>query len=373
MNKLQKSCIALLLSAAVPQYGYAAQELTPEKADSLHPFKEISIRGQYYSGPDSVRAMSKAADREGAAYFYITSENPYPGNDSLRVVYAKLYKSDAQEVKTEENYRQFMGVYEYPKTKAIRFEPYDLLKIRGYFPTPVQLNNAIAKAAAEKGAYAFFIDRQVQTNGNNTQVTAYLFKKDAAERHLQPENAIPYDSEAGQAALAQGGEAAMQVERPGFYSPSAFNQQFYENKFNTKESEVVVDTNAENAITDSSSDVKKLDTKNQVNQQNTAQSAVIENTSKTEPAKQSILPKTPSTRYGVTLSDGTRIEELNDATALKMVPFDTIKFRGYFVSSNEISYQAAKKAAENGAKYYHISRVAQERGSNVTVYVELYR
>lgn len=357
ITHLKKSCLTLLLLSSFSTLSYAAQELTPEKADSLQSFKEVSVRGQYYSESDYSRAISKLADKEGASYFYISSVNVYPGNDSLRVVYAKLYKSDAPEAAPKsDNFRQFVGVYEYPKNTAIRYEPYDIIRLRGYFPTQHELNNAVAKEAASKGAYAFFIDRLVEVNGGNLQITAYLFKKDAAERKLQVEDAIPYDSEAGQLALAQGGEAAMQVERPGYYSSSAFNEQFYVDKFKNE------------SVKDVKSDNKSATTTPKADVVVSSQAAP----SNEQPTK-SMMP-TKSSRYTVTLPDGTKIEELNDATAAKMVPFDTIKFRGYYATEQEISYNAGKKAAEKGAKYYHISRIAQDtKGPNRTIYVDLFR
>lgn len=358
MKHLNKSCLAMLLLASVASTAFAAEQISPEKANSLESFKEVSTRGQYFNDLDYARAISKIADKEGAAYFYITSANIYPSNDSLRVVHAKLYKADSVEkAATPDNFRQFSGIYEYPKPTAVRYEPFDIIRLRGYFPTQFQLNAAVAKEASSKGAYAYFIDRLVETNGGNQQVTAYLFKKDAPERKIQPDNAIPYDSEAGQLALAQGGEAAMQVEKPGYYSSSTFNEQFYSEKFKNSE---VKDVKSENS---------------ELKNEKTASMPVTKAAGSVAPSAstESIIPQ-KSSRYTVTLPDGTKIEELNDATAAKMVPFDTIKFRGYFVSSQQVSFNAGKKAAEKGAKYYHISRVAQDsKGSNRTIYVDLYR
>ncbi|RKS87515.1 uncharacterized protein DUF1471 [Orbus hercynius] len=357
MKIFKKSCLAVILLSTFSQLSYAAQELSPERANALESFKEVSTRGQFYNETDYARAISKIADKEGAAYFYITSTNTMPKNDSLRIVYAKLYKQDAAEVTEKaDNFREFAGVYEYPKTKAIRFEPYDIVRLRGYFPTQYQLNTAVAKEASAKGAYAFFIDRSVELNGGNQQITAYLFKKDAVERKLQPDDAIPYDSEAGQLALAQGGEAAMQVERPGYYSSSAFNEQFYVDKF---KSDDIKDVNADQSTTTLTKETKA------------AATPVVQPPADSRQA--SIIPQ-KSSRYTVTLPDGSQIEELNDATAAKMVPFDTIKFRGYYVSDQQISYNAGKKALANGAKYYHISRISQDtKGPNKTIYVDLYR
>ncbi|MDF7669795.1 DUF1471 domain-containing protein [Orbaceae bacterium ESL0721] len=350
MISLKKTLyIAALTVLPIPSL-FAAQQLTAEQADKLQSFKEITVRGAFYTDSDYVQAMSHAADKQGAASFYITTTNISPSNDTLRIVYAKLYKADAPQMEQKaETLSQYEGVYEYPKRKALRLEPFDIVRVRGYFPNEIIVNQSIAKEAAKKGAYAFFIDGRSDI-GSNQQITAYLFKKDAAERKLQPENAIPYDSEAGQKALALGGESAMQVERPGFYSPSSFNEQFYAKKFNNQVIDTPTLTEEKKAVTSEATTI-------------TAPETVA-----AKAAEQKI------TRYTVTLGDGRKIQELNDATAAKMVPFDTVKFRGYYVTDQEIAYNAGKRALDKGAKYYHIARIAQDTsGPNVTVYVDLYR
>jgi hypothetical protein len=347
MTSLKKTFIAVTL-ALTPISSFAAQQLTEQQAKDLQSFKSITIRGAFYTDNDYVLAMSKAADKEGAASFFITTTNISPSNDTLRIVYAKLYKADAAKAEEKaENLRKFEGVYEYPKSKAIRLEPFNIVRIRGYFPSEYDINQAIAKEASAKGAYAYYIDSRSEL-GSNLQIAAYLFKKDAPERKLQPEDAIPYDSEAGQLALAQGGDAAMQVEKPGYYSPSAFNEKFYADKFNNKVKVIREPVNNTKTST--------------VNSTSTSEVTAVT----TEPQR--------INRYTVTLSDGRKIQELNDATAVKMVAFDTIKFRGYYVTDQEISYQAGKRAIDAGAKYYHISRVAHDsNGPNITVFVDLYR
>jgi hypothetical protein len=342
MTSLKKAIIATTVML-IPFCSFSAQQLTEEQANSMQSFKSITIRGAFYTDSDYVMAMSKAADKEGAASFYITTTNISPSNDTLRIVYAKLYKADAlKAVEQTETLRKFDGVYEYPKSKAIRLEPFNIVRIRGYFPTEYDVNQAIAKEASAQGAYGFYIDSR-SALGSNIQVAAYLFKKDAPERKLQPENAIPYDSEAGQLALAKGGDAAMQVEKKGYYSPSAFNEKYYADKFNNK---VIDKTTTDKVVTSS----------------NTETTSSVP----TEPQRVN--------RYTVTLSDGRKIQELNDATAAKMVAFDTLKFRGYYVTDQEISYQSGKRAIDAGAKYYHIARIAHDsKGPNITVFVDLYR
>ncbi|HDO7563113.1 TPA: DUF1471 domain-containing protein, partial [Escherichia coli] len=133
---------------------------------------------------------------------------------------------------------------------------------------------------------------------------------------VQSPDVIPADSEAGRAALAAGGEAAKKVEIPGVAttaSPSSEVGRFFE----------------------------------------------------TQSSK--------GGRYTVTLPDGTKVEELNKATAAMMVPFDSIKFSGNYGNMTEVSYQVAKRAAKKGAKYYHITRQWQERGNNLTVSADLYK
>ncbi len=101
--------------------------------------------------------------------------------------------------------------------------------------------------------------------------------------HRPEPDAIPADSEAGRAALAQGGEAAKKVEIPCVAtsaSPSAEVGRFFE----------------------------------------------------TQSSK--------GGRYTVTLPDGTKVEELNKATAAMMVPFDSVKFTGNYGNMTEISYQS---------------------------------
>ena len=50
-----------------------------------------------------------------------------------------------------------------------------------------------------------------------------------------------------------------------------------------------------------------------------------------------------------------------------MQPFDSVTFTGHFGTPTEISEEVAKRAADKGAKYYHITRQWQERGGNITI------
>jgi hypothetical protein len=62
--------------------------------------------------------------------------------------------------------------------------------------------------------------RQVDANqGGNQRITAYIYKADAKKRVLQSPDAIPADSEAGRAALAEGGEAAKKLKSQALPPP----------------------------------------------------------------------------------------------------------------------------------------------------------
>jgi hypothetical protein len=52
------------------------------------------------------------------------------------------------------------GVMELPKDQAVTLMPYDTVTVQGFYRSQPEVNDAIAKAAKAKGAYAFFIVRQ---------------------------------------------------------------------------------------------------------------------------------------------------------------------------------------------------------------------
>ncbi|RTF35319.1 YdgH/BhsA/McbA-like domain containing protein, partial [Serratia marcescens] len=79
-------------------------------------------------------------------------------------------------------------------------------------------------------------------------------------------------------------------------------------------------------------------------------------------------------RYTVTLPNGTKIQEVNNVTAAQMVPFDSVTFTGHFNSMTDVSTEVAKRAAEKGAKYYHVTRQWQNKsGGNLTVSADLFK
>ena len=313
--KLKNTLLASALLSAIALSANAATELTPEQAAALKPYDRVTVTGRFNAISDAVRAASLRADKEGAASFYVVDTSDYGSGGNLRVV-VDLYKQDAKKADAPKN-RVINGVMELPKDQAIALEPYDTVTVQGFYRSQPEVNDAITKAAKQKGAYSFYIVRQVDANqGGNQRITAFIYKEDAKKRVLQSPDAIPADSEAGRAAIAKGGEEAKKVEIPGVATsaaPSAEVGRFFETQ------------------------------------------------------------STKGGRYSVTLPDGTKIEELNKATAAQMVPFDSIKFTGNYGNMTEVSYQVAKRAAKKGAKYYHITRQWQERGNNVTISADLYK
>ena len=313
--KLKNTLLASALLSATALSANAATELTPEQAAALKPYDRVVITGRFNSIGDAVDAASRRADKEGAASFYVVDTSDYGSGGNLRVV-TDLYKEDAPKADAPKN-RIINGVMELPKDQAIELEPFDTVTVQGFYRSQPEVNDAITKAAKEKGAYAFYIVRQVDANqGGNQRITAFIYKADAKKRVLQSPDAIPADSEAGRAALAKGGEEAKKVEIPGVATSAAPSMEvgrFFE----------------------------------------------------TQASK--------GGRYTVTLPDGTKIEEVNKVTAAQMVPFDSVTFTGNYGNMTEISYQVAKRAAKKGAKYYHSTRQWQERGNNITISADLYK
>lgn len=297
---------------------FAATELTKAQAEALVPFRQIQIKGRYLNSIDATNALARRADKEHAVSYYIVSTAIYKRNESLRLVTAKLYKANAAKTKpTTVQFRNIKGVLEYSKNYALQFEPFSIIRLNSYFSNPYSLTDKISKLAAEKSAYAFYIDQKNEHQNNTTEVVAYLFKKDAPKRKLQPKNAIPIDSESAKIANKT------DVERVDSESPTEFDQHYYEAKFSGKS---------------------------------------ISNENYIKPR-----------RFTITLPNGQKIQELNDGTAQKMIAFSTIRFRGYYTTDFQISQQVAKRAARQGAKYYHITQILQDtRGPNKTITADLY-
>lgn len=314
-NTLLASTTLLSLLSA---HAFAAQELTPQRAAELQPFQRINITGRFNSIADAADAVSKQADAQGAASFYIQGINDSNGNSGNWRVTADIYKADAPKSTPDTTLRSFNGVKELPKAQAYRLEPFDTVSVSGFFASQPDVTDAISKAAKEKGADMFFIVRQIDANnGGNQFVTAYVYKADAKQRVVQNSDLIPADSAAGKAALAAGGAEAKKVEIPGVASsdtPSNKVGRFFETQSSNGQ------------------------------------------------------------RYTVTLPNGTKIQEVSAITAAQMQPFDSVTFTGHFGTPTEISEEVAKRAADKGAKFYHITRQWQNQsGGNLTVSADLFK
>jgi hypothetical protein len=317
--KLKNTILATTLLSLLAANAYAAQELTPEKAAALKPFERINITGRFNAIGDAADAVSKRADEMGATAYYIQGINDSNGNSGNWRVTADLYKADAANADSDKHqYRSFNGVKELPKNEAFMLEPFDTVSASGFFASQPDVNDAISKAAKEKGAASFFIVRQIDANnGGNQYVTAYVYKADAKARKVQSPNLIPANSEAGKAAIAAGGAAAKNVEIPNVASsetPSNNVGRFFETQSSTGK------------------------------------------------------------RYTVNLPNGKSVQEVNAITAAQMQPFDTVTFTGHFGSPTEISEEVAKRAADKGAKFYHVTRQWQNQsGGNLTVTADIFK
>ena len=201
--KLKNTLLASALLTTATLSAHAATELTPEQAAALKPYDRVVVTGRFNAIGDAVQAVSRKADKDGAASFYVVDTSDYGNGGNWRVT-ADLYKDDAPKADAPKN-RIINGVMELPKDQAVELMPYDTVTVQGFYRSQPEVNDAITKAAKAKGAYAFFIVRQVDANqGGNQRITAYIYKKDAEKRVLQSPDAIPADSEAGRAAVGSG-------------------------------------------------------------------------------------------------------------------------------------------------------------------------
>lgn len=315
--KLKNTILASALLSLTSLSAFAAQELSPEKAAALKPFDRIAISGRFNAINDASAAVSKRADELGAASYYIQSINDTNGNGGNWRVVADVYHNDAPAA-APSNDRVINGVRELNKAEAYKLEPYDTVSISGFYRSQPDVNDAITKAAKEKGAASFFIVRQIDANsGGNQYITAYVYKANAPERKVQSPDLIPADSQAGKAALAAGGAEAAKVQIPGVASsqtPSADVGRFFETQSSTGQ------------------------------------------------------------RYTVKTPDGKSVQEVSAITAAQMQPFDSVTFTGHFGTPTEISEAVGQAAIKKGAKYYHITRQwSNQSGGNLTVSADLFK
>lgn len=155
------SASALLTTATLS--AHAATELTPEQAAALKPYDRVVVTGRFNAIGDAVQAVSRKADKDGAASFYVVDTSDYGNGGNWRVT-ADLYKEDAPKADAPKN-RIINGVMELPKDQAVELMPYDTVTVQGFYRSQPEVNDAITKAAKAKGAYAFFIVRGLTPTG----------------------------------------------------------------------------------------------------------------------------------------------------------------------------------------------------------------
>ncbi|MFC0179439.1 YdgH/BhsA/McbA-like domain containing protein [Thorsellia kenyensis] len=320
MNKSSKTLkcflntarLALLPIAIVTSMSaFSAIEYDAEQAAQLKPYKEIKFQGRFASISAQNDAAKKRAEKEGAHAFYITDS--IENSNGRYNISVALYEENAEK-NTEDTRLTYRGIKELSRDDYEVLEPFDYIDIEETFTNPIDINNRIAKLAIEKDAAAFYIieSRDANNSGTRKSIKALLYKKDAPRNERKQYDLIPAGSEAAAKAIAEGRPEL--VESPQDIKADGSRVKFWEG--------------------DSSS---------------------------------------PEKRYTVTLADGTKVQEVNRATAAKMEPFDSIEIRGSFNTSVDISHKVAKEANKRGAKYYRITLTKEGNGTNKTIYVDLFK
>ncbi len=92
--------------------------------------------------------MSRRADKEGAASFYVVDTSEFGNSGNWRVV-ADVYKADASKADAPKN-RVINGIVELPKDQAVQLEPYDTVTVQGFYRSQPEVNDAITKAAKKR-------------------------------------------------------------------------------------------------------------------------------------------------------------------------------------------------------------------------------
>lgn len=111
--KLKNTLLASALLSATAFSVNAATELTPEQAAAVKPFDRVVVTGRFNAIGEAVKAVSRRADKEGAASFYVVDTSDFGNSGNWRVV-ADLYKADAEKAEETSN-RVINGVVELPK------------------------------------------------------------------------------------------------------------------------------------------------------------------------------------------------------------------------------------------------------------------
>ncbi len=67
--KLKNTLLASALLTTATLSAHAATELTPEQAAALKPYDRVVVTGRFNAIGDAVQAVSRKADKDGAASF----------------------------------------------------------------------------------------------------------------------------------------------------------------------------------------------------------------------------------------------------------------------------------------------------------------
>ena len=135
--KLKNTLLASALLSATAFSVNAATELTPEQAAAVKPFDRVVVTGRFNAIGEAVKAVSRRADKEGAASFYVVDTSDFGNSGNWRVV-ADLYKADAEKAEETSN-RVINGVVELPKDQAVLIEPFDTVTVasqKSMMPSP---------------------------------------------------------------------------------------------------------------------------------------------------------------------------------------------------------------------------------------------
>ncbi|PLL61767.1 hypothetical protein CWN05_30075, partial [Klebsiella pneumoniae] len=89
--KLKNTLLASALLTTATLSAHAATELTPEQAAALKPYDRVVVTGRFNAIGDAVQAVSRKADKDGAASFYVVDTSDYGNGGNWRVT-ADLYK-----------------------------------------------------------------------------------------------------------------------------------------------------------------------------------------------------------------------------------------------------------------------------------------
>lgn len=84
--KLKNTLLASALLSATAFSVNAATELTPEQAAAVKPFDRVVVTGRFNAIGEAVKAVSRRADKEGAASFYVVDTSDFGNSGNWRVV-----------------------------------------------------------------------------------------------------------------------------------------------------------------------------------------------------------------------------------------------------------------------------------------------